>query len=84
MLIDTHCHLDAAEFDADRPEVAAHALRAGVTAIVIPAVERANFGVVRDLARRTAGGSGAGHPSAVCRARGRGRLQAARGCSAGP
>ena len=32
-------------------------LRAGVTAIVIPAVERANFGVVRDLARRTAGGA---------------------------
>ena len=30
---------------------------AGVTAIVIPAVERANFGVVRDLARRTAGGA---------------------------
>ena len=79
MLIDTHCHLDAAEFDADRPEVAAHALRAGVTAIVIPAVERANFGVVRDLARRTAGGAYALgiHPLYVERA-GEGDLQALR------
>ena len=50
MLIDTHCHLDAAEFDADRREVAGHALEAGVQAIVIPAVERANFAVVRELA----------------------------------
>lgn len=79
MLIDTHCHLDAAEFDADRPEVAAHALRAGVTAIVIPAVERANFGVVRDLARRTAGGAYALgiHPLYVERA-GEGDLRALR------
>ncbi len=57
MLIDTHCHLDAAEFDADRREVAEHALDAGVQAIVIPAVERANFGVVRDLAAQVAGGA---------------------------
>ena len=37
MLIDTHCHLDAAEFDADRQQVADHACEAGVQSIVIPA-----------------------------------------------
>ena len=46
MLIDTHCHLDAAEFDADRDEVAARARAAGVGAMVIPGVERAGFGAV--------------------------------------
>ncbi|MCJ9714485.1 TatD family hydrolase, partial [Bordetella hinzii] len=48
MLIDTHCHLDAAEFDADRMAVARQACASGVGAIVIPAVERANFAVVRE------------------------------------
>ena len=50
MLIDTHCHLDAAEFDADREQVADEAREAGVQSIVIPAIERANFPVVRELA----------------------------------
>lgn len=57
MLIDTHCHLDAAEFDADRQDVADRACDAGVAAIVIPAVARENFDTVRDLAHRTAGGA---------------------------
>jgi TatD DNase family protein len=51
MLIDTHCHLDAAEFDADRNEVAARAVAAGVTTIVVPSVERANFGAVASVCR---------------------------------
>jgi len=46
MLIDTHCHLDAAEFDADRGQVAARAHTAGVEVMVVPAVERANFDAV--------------------------------------
>ena len=50
MLFDTHCHLDAAEFDHDREQVIARAQAAGVRALVIPAVEVANFERVRLLA----------------------------------
>jgi TatD DNase family protein len=52
LLIDTHCHLDAAEFDADRDAVVAAAkVDVGGTAMVIPAVERANFGAVASVCR---------------------------------
>ena len=50
MWIDTHCHLDAADFDADRDAVVARARAAGVLQIVLPAVDRANFERVRTLA----------------------------------
>lgn len=55
MLIDTHCHLDAAEFDEDRTQVVARAAAVGVRSIVIPAVERGNFDVVARLAHTTDG-----------------------------
>lgn len=50
MLIDTHCHLDAAEYDGDRDAVRERAFAAGIGAIVVPAVEVANFETVRALA----------------------------------
>ncbi|HSC65818.1 MAG TPA: TatD family hydrolase [Caldimonas sp.] len=50
--IDTHCHLDAAEFDADRDDVVARARAAGIAQIVIPAVDVGNFDTVRELAHR--------------------------------
>ena len=52
MWIDTHCHLDASEFDADRDTVRQAARDAGVTRCVIPAVQRANWADVAKLAER--------------------------------
>lgn len=54
MLIDTHCHLDAAEFEADRDVVAQDAKQAGVGMMVIPAVEPSNFQSVMALSRQHA------------------------------
>jgi len=69
MWIDTHCHLDAAEFAADRDAVVARALSAGVRAQVLPAVEVANFDAVRQLAHRHGLAYALGiHPLAVERA----------------
>jgi len=48
--IDTHCHLDAHEFGAESVDVAGRAGGQGVGMIVIPAVERGNFDVVKRLA----------------------------------
>ncbi len=48
--IDTHCHLDAREFDPDRTDVVARANAAGVTMQVLPAVAVWNFETVRALA----------------------------------
>lgn len=48
--IDTHCHLDAHEFGDESLQIAARAGDQQVQMIVIPAVERANFSIVRDLA----------------------------------
>ncbi len=49
-LIDTHCHLDAAEFDGDRATVRERARAAGVGCLVLPAVHLAGFEAVRQTA----------------------------------
>lgn len=49
MFIDTHCHLDAAEFDGNQALLVRAAHDAGVERIVVPSVASANFGVVREL-----------------------------------
>jgi TatD DNase family protein len=54
MLIDTHVHLDAREFDRERDAVMQRARSAGVRAFVLPAVEPANFAAVDELALRNA------------------------------
>ncbi len=48
MLIDTHCHLDASEFDADREAVWQAAQQQGVAAVVIPAVTQASMRPIMD------------------------------------
>lgn len=50
--IDTHCHLDAREFDADRDDQRALARQRGVDLCLLPAVAAADFERVRQLAHR--------------------------------
>lgn len=52
---DTHVHLDAAEFDADRDAVIERSRAAGVSRWIIPAVSIHNFNTVQQLARRLPG-----------------------------
>ena len=55
MLIDTHCHLDAAEFAGDREAVHAAARATGVDILVVPAVAANLFPAVQDCCRRYTG-----------------------------
>jgi TatD DNase family protein len=48
--IDTHAHLDATEYGADRDAMVERAQAAGVRMVVLPAVTVSNFGAVRSLA----------------------------------
>src|SRR5574340_28889 len=52
MFVDTHCHLDAAEFGDSQAALAGAAQAAGVERLVVPAVARANFAAVRRLCER--------------------------------
>ena len=47
--IDTHCHLDAAEFEGQQPARLTTARANGVACIIVPAVARENFPIVEAL-----------------------------------
>ena len=49
-IVDSHCHFDAPEFDADRNEVLDRARDQGVLAMVLPAVTAATWPRLRNLA----------------------------------
>lgn len=55
MFIDTHCHLDATEFEGAQADIIRNAQAAGVNRIVVPAVTRANFEIVRELCGQYSG-----------------------------
>lgn len=55
MLVDSHCHLAASQFNADRDEVVAAARAAGVRQLVIPAVDRDSFATVSACCAQYAG-----------------------------
>jgi TatD DNase family protein len=70
VLVDSHCHLDAAEFDCDRAAVLAAARAAGVAAFLVPGVEAAGFPGLSALAEEEADIASAYgiHPLYVARA----------------
>jgi len=53
--IDTHCHFDAAEFNADRDAEYARAVESGVDIQIVPAVSRDNFSAVAAVCARYPG-----------------------------
>jgi TatD DNase family protein len=55
ILVDSHSHIDVAEFDGDRGDVLARAHAAGVTRQIVPAIAAGGFGKLRDLCREQPG-----------------------------
>lgn len=51
-LIDSHCHLDVAEFCDDLPETLQRGLQQGVAAFVVPAIDFAAWTNLSELAKR--------------------------------
>ncbi|MFA5590016.1 MAG: TatD family hydrolase [Lysobacteraceae bacterium] len=51
LLIDSHCHIDAPEFDPDRAAVIARAHEAGVECLIAPAVDAASWPKLKAVAQ---------------------------------
>jgi len=55
MLVDTHCHLDVAEFDPDRDRVIDRAHAAGVGRQIVPAIDAEGWPKLREVCQSHAG-----------------------------
>lgn len=55
MLVDSHCHLDAEEFDTDRDAAVARARAVGVFAQIVPAVDAASWEKLRAVCAMSPG-----------------------------
>lgn len=53
--IDTHIHIDAEEFDVDREETVERARKAGMTAMLVPAIDEASLQKVMDVCQHYPG-----------------------------
>ncbi|MEP6908472.1 MAG: TatD family hydrolase [Pseudoxanthomonas sp.] len=49
VLVDSHCHLDAPEFDTDRNAVMQRARAAGVVRQIVPAIDSAGWAKLKDI-----------------------------------
>jgi TatD DNase family protein len=49
-MIDTHCHIQTEQFEADRDDVIAKAEAAGVTHFIVPAIDKASFPATIEIA----------------------------------
>jgi TatD DNase family protein len=54
MIVDTHTHLYAAEFDSDRTEMVKRAVDAGVGVMLLPAIDRSSFNAMWDTVNQFA------------------------------
>ena len=51
-LIDTHCHLDVADFDTDRSDILERCRATGISGIVVPAIQAAGWEKLLELCRQ--------------------------------
>ena len=54
-IIDTHCHLDVADFDSDRNEVLDSCRTKGISKIIVPAIEAKTWSNVLELCEKEKG-----------------------------
>ena len=54
-IIDTHCHLDVADFDLDRDKVINHCREQGISKIIIPAIESKTWPNIINLCKSEKG-----------------------------
>ena len=54
-IVDTHCHLDVADFDSDREQVLKHCRDKGISKIIVPAIEAKSWNKLLDLCKAEEG-----------------------------